>query len=105
MGLSGAVSLISLSGCSRVDLSPICALLLYWGFTCWWLVCWWFLPSSVFTGIHNAHLVLYVIRGRVTEKLDKIVREYSMGFKVLTNREQIEGPWEDYSNNHDISPN
>ena len=106
MGFSGVVSLKLLSGCSRISLLLfVWALLLYLGITCWWLLCWWVLPSSGLTGIHNSHLVLYVIMSRAKVKWSKTAGEYSMGFKVLTNRGWIEGPLEKYCNNRGISPN
>ena len=78
VGLNGVVSLFSMSGCSRVSpfsicVGSVCVGFPMLGFTCWWLLCWWVLPSSRFTGIHNSHLVLYVIRGRVKVKWSKTV--------------------------------
>ena len=60
VGLSGDISLISLSGCSKVALSSVWVLFLYFSFTCQWLFCWWILPSSRYSGINHFHLVLYV---------------------------------------------
>ena len=39
------------------------------------------------------------------EKWSETVGEYSMGFKVQTNSEQVGVPLENYRNNHGISPN
>ena len=65
------------------------ALLLYLGSTYCCFLCWWVLSSSRFTGVHNSHLILYVISGRAKAKYYKTVGEYSIGFKVPTSREDV----------------
>ena len=57
VGLSGVVSLVCLSGCSRVTLSSVCVCSpVSLGFSCWWVP-----PSSGLTGSHNSCLILYAV--------------------------------------------
>ena len=104
MGFSGVVSLIlCLNSLGLAFL--LCGLsCCTWVFTCWWFLCWWVLSSSRFTGVHNSHLIFYVINLGTKMKLISIPVEYSMTFKVPTHREEIGNTLDMYSDNHDISP-
>ena len=62
------------------------------------------LSFSGFAGVHNFHFILYVISVRAKAKWIKIAGKYSVGFRVPTNREQID-PLKKNSDNCDISPN
>ena len=112
MGLSGVVCLI-FSGCSRVSLPAVCVRsLVVFGFyplvanlsVCSLLQgC--FFVFAFFGGVHNSHLILYMIQGRAKMEWIMTAGEYSVGFKVPTCRAQIGDSLEKYSNNHDISSN
>ena len=92
MQFSFMVTLISLSGCSRFALSSVfvgsfivLGFLLFGGS----FVSGFSPPLGILTNVHSSHLILYVISGRWKAKWIKTVGEYSTGFKVPTNREEI----------------
>ena len=69
VGLSGAVSLVSLSGCSRVAFSSVCmGSFVVLGF--YLLVASLLVGSPLhwLTGIHNSHLVLYALAQLLVNK-------------------------------------
>ena len=100
VGLSGIVSLISLSGCFGVALSFFCVgSFVVLGFYLLVAPLFLVLSSSRFTGIHNSHLILYVIKGWMQ------VGEYFMVFVVPTSKKQIGNPLEKYSSKCHNSPN